>query len=320
VKPTGPLLGWQDLRRLGALEAGAAASLLWPRRWDVALMEAWFRLYRKAAPSTLDRVAARMRSHLPAGQRDETELRLLAEQHVRSRLEDMWGRVRGLRRGFRPRIEAEGLEHVRGALARGRGAVVWCMRVGSAIVLKQGFREAGLPLTHLSRADHGTLTRTRVGIELVAPLYRRVEDRALEERVQIPLDGSLAYLETLAERLAANRCVSIFGEHPGRRSVAVTVVGVKRLFALGAPSVAWRADAGLITAYVLREGPFRHRMVVEEPIAVDRTVDRKRFAERAVHEFASRLERCIVRHPADWQGWFYLDALERQTGAAPETG
>ena len=169
---------------------------------------------------------------------------------------------------------------MRAALARGRGVVVWCMRVGSATVIKRGFREQGLPLTHLSRVEHGSTTTTKLGIGVVAPLYRRVEDAALEERVQIPLGESLAYLRTLSERLAANRCVSIFGEHPGRQTVSVEILGIDRRLALGAPSIAWRAGAGLVTAYALRESPFHHRLVVEEELSVDREMPRREFAEQ----------------------------------------
>jgi predicted LPLAT superfamily acyltransferase len=310
-RESAPLLRWPDLRRLGALAVGGAAACVVPRRWDVGLTTAWFELYRVLAAGTIDRIAARMERHLP-GPPPGGSHRAAAERHVRARIEDMWGRVRGLRRhGFRPAIEVEGLEHARAALARGRGLLVWGLRVGSATVLKQGFAESGLPLVHLSRAEHGSPTLTRLGIGVVAPLYRRGEDDVLGERVQIPLDGSLGYLRTLGERLAANRCVSIFGEHPGRQSVEVAVLGIRRRFALGAPSLAWRHDAGLVTAYAVREGPFHYRVIVEEEMAVDRDIPRRRFAERAVHQFAGRLERAVLCHPADWQAWFYLDQIER---------
>ena len=306
------LFAWPDLRRLGALSAGVAAAQIWPRAWDVTLTAAWFHLYRTVAGSTIDEIATRMRYQLPASPGGEPH-RSLAERHVRARIEDMWGRILGLHRhGYRPSIEVDGLDHVRGALARGRGVVVWCLRVGSATVLKQGFHAAGLPLHHLSRAEHGSLSTTRLGLGVVAPLYRRVEDAVLAERIQIPTGGSVAYLRTIADRLAANRCVSIFGEHAGRQSVEVEVLGTRRRFAFGAPSLAWRANAGLLTALSVREGPFRHRVVIDEEIPVDRDIPRKRFAECAVHAFAGRLEGCIRRHPADWQGWLYLDAIERE--------
>jgi lauroyl/myristoyl acyltransferase len=279
-----------------------------PRRADAALVGAWFRAYRTLAPGTIDRLAGRLERHLPTPWTGES-YRRLAEHQVESRIEDMWGRVRGLRReGYTPHIEMDGVEHVRGALARGRGVVCWCMRVGSATVIKRGFREQGLPLTHLSRVEHGSATTTRLGVGVVAPLFRRVEDAAQEERVQIPLGESLAYLKTLSDRLAANRCVSIFGEHPGRQTVEVEILGIRRRLALGAPSIAWRAGAGLVTVYALRESRFRHRVVIEEELPVDRAIPRKEFAEQAVRRFAARLEACILRHPADWHGWFYLQS------------
>ncbi len=107
------------------------------------------------------------------------------------------------------------------------------------------------------------------------------------------------------ERLAANACVSIFGEHPGRQTVEVEILGIRRRLALGAPSIAWRAQAGLVTAYALRESAFRHRLVIEEELPVDRGMPRREFAEQAVHRFASRLEAVVLRHPAEWHSWFY---------------
>jgi lauroyl/myristoyl acyltransferase len=294
-----------DVRRLSALLIGAAATLVVPRRADVAVTASWLRLYRALAGGTIDRLAARLERHLPSPWTGEP-FRALAERQVENRIEDMWGRLRGLRsEGYAPHIEFDGLEHVRRALERGRGVVVWCMRVGSATVIKRGFREQGLPLTHLSRVEHGSATTTKLGIGVVAPLFRRVEDAALAERVQIPLGDSLAYLQTLSERLAANACVSIFGEHSGRQTVEVEILGIRRRLALGAPSIAWRAEAGLVTAYALRESAFRHRVVIEEELPIDRGVPRRKFAEQAVRQFGRRLEACVLRHPAEWHSWFY---------------
>ena len=72
------------------------------------------------------------------------------------------------------------------------------------------------------------------------------------------------------------------------------------------------ALGALLTVWALREGAFRYRVVIDEEMPIDRDMPRKHFAERAVHAFAGRLEGCIGRHPADWQGWFYLDAIERE--------
>jgi lauroyl/myristoyl acyltransferase len=250
---------------------------------------------------------------LPAGACGDP--RQLAEEYVAMRLEDMWGRVRGVRRyGWRPAIEIEGLEHVHKALERGRGAILWSMRFSSSTVIKQAFFRAGLPLTHLSRDQHGSPSLTRLGIRVVGPLYCRAENFYLAERVQIPLDGSLGYLNRLRKRLRANACVSIFAEHEGRQSAEVEVLGARFRFALGAPSLAWLEDAELLTVYALRTAPFQYRVVIDEPIAVDGSLPRKVFAAQALAEFAKRLERLIIAYPGQWQGWLYR-SFDADTGA-----
>jgi lauroyl/myristoyl acyltransferase len=179
------------------------------------------------------------------------------------------------------------------------------MRFSSATIIKQAFFQAGLPLTHLSREQHGSPSRTRLGVKIVGPLYCRAENPYLAERVKIPLDGSLGYLNRIRSRLRENACVSIFGEHEGRQSAEVEVLGARWRLALGAPSLAWLEGSELLTVYALRTAPSRYRVVIQEPIVVDRSAPRKVFAARALAQFGERLERLIVAYPGQWQGWSY---------------
>jgi lauroyl/myristoyl acyltransferase len=224
------------------------------------------------------------------------------------RLEDSWGRARGVR-PFRwnPRLRMEGFERIEAALARGRGAIVWGMRCASATAIKQAFHQAGKPLVHLSRAQHGSPTPSRLGLSVAAPLYCRAENPYLRERVVIPLEGPPRYLQTIRQRLRENACVSIFGEHAGRQNITRPVLSTHLDFALGAPSLAWSEGAALFTVSAHREGPFSYRIEVDEEIPVEASKPRKAFAEQAVAEFARRLEEKIVRYPSDWQGWAYHD-------------
>jgi lauroyl/myristoyl acyltransferase len=295
---------WPDIRRSAVLAGGAAAAVFVPQGWDPLVVEFLWRLYFFGFQKTLSRISSKMAGVLP--ENPENSFPALAEEFVRMRLEDMWGRVRGVRRfGWRPVIETEGLERVRQALDQGRGVILWSMRFSSATVIKQAFYHAGLPLTHLSREEHGSPSMTRLGVKIVGPLYCRAENPYLAERVRIPLDGSLGYLNRIRRRLRENGCVSIFGEHESRQSAAVEVLGARWRFALGAPSLAWLEGAELLTVYALRTGPSQYRVVIEEPIVVDRSAPRKVFAAQALSQFAQRLERLIVAHPGQWQGWFY---------------
>ena len=298
------LLCLRDVRRLAVLAGGAIAAVFVPQRFDPKVIQFLRAVHRTLFPKALDRLAEKIATALPpnAGR----DPRALSEEYTTMRLEDMWGRVRGLRRfGWRPDIEIEGLQHVHEALERGRGVILWSMRFSSTTAIKQALFHAGLPMTHLSRRDHGSPSKTSLGVGIVGPLYCRAENAYLTERVRIPLDGSLGYLNTLRQRLRENGCISIFGEHEGLQSAEVSVLGARWRFALGAPSLAWLEDAQLLTAYALRTAPSRYRVVIEKPIKVDRSLPRKVFATRALEEFAARLERLIIAYPGQWQGWLY---------------
>jgi lauroyl/myristoyl acyltransferase len=278
-----------------------------PRRFDAAIARGLQSTAEKLFAARLRKLSETMARLLPEESRRE-DPRRIALDHYAMRLEDMWGRARGIGfQGWHPEIEIEGIEHVRAALARGRGAVVWSMRFSSATALKQAFHRAGLPLVHLSRVSHGASSATRTGLGIVGSLYCRAENPYLAERVRIPMDGSVSYINTLRRHLRNNLCVNIFGEHTGRQNAPATVLGLRWPFALGAPSLAWSEDAALLTAYTLRTGSLRYHVVVDKEIPVDRSIGRREFARQAVVEFARRLETLIVSHPADWQGWLYRE-------------
>lgn len=299
--------GWlclADLKKLGVLTGGAVAGAVTPQSWDPAVANTLVRLYELLGSRNVDRVATKMAAVLPPS--TTLQPRKLALDYFRMRLEDTWGRLRGMRAfGWQPEIEIEGIERVQEARARGRGVILWGMRFSSATAIKQAFYRAGLPLVHVSAEDHGAPSKTKLGVRVVAPMFCRAENPYLAARVQIPLDGSLAYLRRLSRDLRDNACISIFGEHQGIQNIEVSVLGARWQFALGAPSLAWRENSGLLTVYALRLGPYHYRIVLDEEIPVIRDISRKQFAALALEEYARRLERLIVAYPSDWQGWLY---------------
>ncbi len=301
--PSG-VFAWQDLRRIGALATGGVLAQVIPTGAAPALTRGLLRAYPLLFAETVRELEEKIRKALPAGTHPDP--RAIAQDHILMRLEDVWGLLRGMRRfGWRPEIEWDGFERLEAPLREDRGIVLWSMRFSSATALKQGFYRQGLPFVHLSRVDHGTSTRTTLGLRVAAPLYCRAENCYLTERVQIPLNRSLSYLEKLREHLRAGKLVSIFGEHEGRQNYEADLLGTKLSLALGAPSLAWLEDAALFTVAPVRVGPFRYRILVDEPIPVDRAMPRREFADFAAQQYVSRLKARILQYPADWQGWLY---------------
>lgn len=295
---------WQDVRRIGTLTCGGLLAQVIPARADPFLTRGLFQAYPLLFAKTLRELETKFRKALPADSRPDPGA--IARDHLLMRLEDTWGLLRGMRRfGWRPEIEWDGFERLEAPLREGRGIVLWSMRFSSATALKQGFYRQGLPFVHLSRTTHGSSTRTTLGLRVAAPLHDRAENCYLADRVQIPLDQSLNYVETLREHLRAGKLVSIFGEHEGRQNYETELLGTKLKLALGAPSLAWLENAALFTIAPIRVGPFRYRIFVDEPIPVDRAMPRREFAQFAAEQYTSRLRARILQYPADWQGWLY---------------
>ena len=300
--PRTPLAGWRDLVLLGAFAAGFLLTLIVPRKLDSRFVERLAALFVFLRKPAVYRLALQMQQILPGvGTEDSKKL---AREHYCLRTELWWGRFRSLRRGgWRPEVVLRGESRLRAALKAGKGAILWRMWFCENPVTLQALARAGFSTVHLSAETHGAPAASQVGLRWTAPLYVRAEEPYVAKRVVIPRDGSLGYMRELVSQLQQNACVSIVGENRGRRNVAADFFGRRVEFALGAPSLAHRTGAALLTAYSVRRGVFHYEVIIDDPVDIDRTLDRRRFNESAVEEFASRLQKRVAEHPVEWQGW-----------------
>lgn len=301
--PRVPLFGLLDLVLLAGFGAGYLATALVPGRWDERVVRFVGSLAVFVSPGRVRQLGLRMAKALPlpAGRQDSMQL---GRDHVRLCVELWWGRFRGLRRrGWRPVLELEGVEHLRRGLEAGRGVLLWRMNFCGNPAFLQGLATHGICVVHLSNEHHGAPSCSRLGLRWTAPLYRRAEEEYMAARIVIPLDQSLGYIRELLDLLRQNAVVSIVGENRGRSNVTIPILGSEVEIATGAPALAHKSGAALLTAHIERTGFFRFRVVIHEPIEAERTLGRKEFVQRAANEFARRLEVCLAKRPADWMGW-----------------
>ena len=91
---------------------------------------------------------------------------------------------------------------------------------------------------------------------------------------------------------------------PGNSRLGRRVVGplfCRATFAL-------RTGARLLTCFMRRIAPTRYEVVIEAPV-LDERQRRPVFLEAALAEYALRLQRNVGDHPADWEGWYWLERL-----------
>ncbi len=291
-----------DVRALFGLASGYVVTGLLPRRVDAWLLPRLLGSSRLIGDALVRDVAGRMRFVLGPAM-DEPAATAGARAWAETVLENRWLRWRALHRRPPPvDTSVDGLHHVEDALRAGRGVILWGMEFCDTLVVKIALHRAGMRVVHLSTANHGMLSPpTRLGLRLASPLHCAAENRFLDERVIIPIDGSLGYMRVLVERLEANRCVYISGERlAARQNVSAPVLGRETSFAPGAPGLAHKLGARLLPVHVAREAPLRYRAFIDAPIVPEPGLGKSAFVDQAVRTFAERLGRRITEHPSGW--------------------
>jgi KDO2-lipid IV(A) lauroyltransferase len=300
---------WASLRDVvgvAQMSVGWLLTAVLPERFLPGFARGLGAIAAVLAPRVTRRGAAEMTRRLGASL-GERESRALFVEHLKRKCEHLLGRARDThRRGWHPEIELEGKEHLQRALAAGRGVVLWVAAFCGPLVPKIALARAGFRVAHLSRPLHGGFSHSRLALQVLNPWTRRAEDKHLAERVVIPIDGSLGHLVRLREILLANGCVSIAGEHDGRRSLRVPFLGAEEAFAPGAWSLARLTGAALLMVRAHRVAPGAYRVVVE-PIAVEPGLSRAASARAVVGELAARVDTWVRVHPADWERWSTID-------------
>ena len=293
----------QDAVRVVGFLIGYLVTALIPSSWNASIVRGATRLLGRIRPASTDRHAQLMAKPLARSPADlsETALRRRAAS-----VEGAWVRVRGLhRRGWRPHIEIEGIERIRAALERTQGVMLWRMSFCGTPVVKRALWEAGIPLVHLSKQEHGAHSDAWVSRRMLTPLFRRAEDWYLTERVIIPWGGSpVGAMRTLLKRLQRDHAVvSIMGDAPWQPGTTARVFDRDALFARGAPLLAARSGALLLPVVTVWESENHYRVVIGHPINLVPDLDRDRQVDLAIAEFADRMERAIREHPESWSGW-----------------
>ncbi len=300
-----PLFSAKDAAICVGLPVLALISWLTPER-------AWRPIGRLFAPLAAGFVGGRRHNvarirRLAAGRTLAVPPAMVAREAVAANVEENLQLLRTYRPGgWRPEIRLLGREHVDAGLARGHGVILW---VGFfayySLITKIAFDRAGYRVSHLSHPRHG-FSGTRFGIRVLNPIRNAVEDRHLEERVFLSLDGPVAAMRTLQRRLKANGAVSITAREMAQRPVAVPFMAGEIPLAGGAPDLAHLTEAALLPVFTVRQADGTFAVTVEPALEGAAGLDRREFTRRAIRRYAEILERYVLRYPGQWRGWHHL--------------
>jgi lauroyl/myristoyl acyltransferase len=206
--------------------------------------------------------------------------------------------------GWRPRLRLVGRENIEHALAAGKGAILWVApMVCKDLVAKMALHQAGYRVSHLSRFDHG-FSISLWGARLFNPIWTRIEERFLAERLVISPSEQVNALRVLIKRLRENRLVSVAASTEGRKypHVSPFLNGTIRL-AEGAASLCVTTGAALLPIFNVRQPDGTFVVTIEPALLAASNGESAQQIDSLIAQFVKLLESYALRYPCDYHGW-----------------
>ena len=202
-----------------------------------------------------------------------------------------------------PTIDISGEDHLKAALADGKGAILWDSHFFFAsLITKIGLHSAGYALHHLSRREHG-FSSTVFGMRVLNPIRTSLERRYLADRVVFPFDDPGSALKVLAERLKRNAVVSITVRGNSNRPIRVPFFDDWLAIAPGAPVLASKTGAALIPVFTVRLASGRYQIKLGPAIEASPDHSREESIRAAARSYAQQLEPHVLAYPGQWIDW-----------------
>ena len=184
-------------------------------------------------------------------------------------------------------ISPEHRERLDRCLERGKGIVLLASHFGSWELMAAAGAVAGYKLSAVARPlDDADLDEITRGIRESSGL-----------KIITRRKSALA----VVRKLKRNEIVGVLADQNTRKqNVFVDFFGIKAATTPGPAMLALRTGASIVPAFMLREAPGSHRLIIEEPIEVVRTGDEEADLVATTQKCADVLERYVREYPSQW--------------------
>jgi lauroyl/myristoyl acyltransferase len=300
---SGPSWLWSDLGAIVSMILLLPAAWLLPERLWAPLCRARIALSSLTGAGAVKRTAKTVRKALGETDvaRSHAVIRGLKAAVHEMRMQDLRGWRPG---GWDPQISVEGEEHLKAALAGGKGAVLWLAPfVFNSLPTKIALHRKGYRVSHLSSPKHG-VSETQFGVKYLNRIRCIPEDRYLVDRIVFDSAAPTTAMRRMVRALKAGEVVSIVASSTeGYEMIKGAIFGGRLPVAVGAPRLAAMTGAPLLPCFTLRDPEAGWRIVIEEPIALDRQLGSDERTIAAVGAFLDRSEPWVRRFPEQWRAW-----------------
>ena len=216
-------------------------------------------------------------------------------------------------RRWRPSVRLHGLDHLRSAVTRGSGTILWVSGFAHNHVIRMALYRAGFSVCVLSRPEHGFST-SPFGIRWLNPLWTRIDRPFNTERVVIQKNEVALALQLIRQRLETNGIVWIGVGLEARRTLRVPFLGGTIRLPTGPLHLARISGAALLPVFAIRATDGTYDVTIEQRLDLNSdTTNSRGHADAVAHlddyitaparSYVAMLEPFVIRHPDQWGGW-----------------
>jgi lauroyl/myristoyl acyltransferase len=155
-------------------------------------------------------------------------------------------------------------------------------------------------VSHLTRPQHG-FSGSPYGVRFLNPIWTKVEDRFIFERITIDKESSNAALELLRTRIAANRVVSITVGSWARRVLDLPFFKGTIRLATAPAHLSCAFGAPLLPVFTVRSERGEYHVSISA--AVDKQTSEPGDYAPMIRSYIKTLVEYVFRYPDQWNGW-----------------
>jgi len=200
------------------------------------------------------------------------------------------------RQNFRKFIEIEGFSNLIKSIERGKGTIAVMGHFGNLFLVRYlCYLDIPPRAAIIRKLDNPYLERFVRSILKAHNAIMVRPDGAIKRMLRLLLHNFIGV--TLADQKA--------GGNPlvGRHGIAVDFFGIPSQTHITAPFLARRTGASIVPLFVMRKGPGRYRIEINEPLELVRTADETSDLRKNTRKLNEIFEDYIRRYP---QHWFWL--------------
>jgi lauroyl/myristoyl acyltransferase len=206
-------------------------------------------------------------------------------------------------RSWRPDVRLKGEVHIQKALESAHGVILWVSDTAfSALSVKMALHNSGYQACQLSRPGHG-FSSTSFGIRFLNPIWTRVENRFIADRILIVGESAAEALTELRARLAENRIVIITVVPLAHNFAEVPFFKGQLQLPTGPIRLALTTGAALLPVFAFTTDDGGFDVSIGEPLY---PASEATSVENIAAAYAKRLEPFVLEHPDQWSGWDWL--------------